>query len=179
MTSKENILKIFKSDWQEAIADAAYFMVENSQKSSYIDQYETVRNMRRYEELLIKLEEFDGSKPWKEYMNTLATRTGVAYVTERATGNNLSAGGPMTFIGHAKHTFIYWGFLGYVGSTIDNGNTEKLFNKYVSIDTKFHRAVHSGDTETAIKLADEWRLSMAAVDDACEELCTLLGIATE
>ena len=55
MTSKEKILEIFKSDWQEAIADAAYFMVENSQKSSYIDQYETVRNMRRYGELLIKL----------------------------------------------------------------------------------------------------------------------------
>lgn len=179
MTSKEKILEIFKSDWQEAIADAAYFMVKNSKKSSYIDQYETVRDMHRYQELLIKLKVFDGSKPWKEYMNILATRTGVAYITERATGNNLSAGGPMTFIGHASHTFIEWGFLGYLGSTVDNGNTEKLFNNYVSMDTKFHRAVHSGDNETAIKLADEWRLSMAAVDDAYEKLCNLLKIATE
>ena len=180
MISKEKILEIYKSDWREAIADAAYFMVENSQiKPSYLDKHETVRDMRRYKELILKLEDFDGTKPWKENMNTLATRTGVAYITERATGNNLSFGGPMTFIGHASHTFIDWGFLGYVGSSVDNCNTEKLFNNYVSMDTKFHRAVHSGDNETAIKLADEWRLSMAAVDDAYEKLCTLLGIATE
>jgi hypothetical protein len=39
--------------------------------------------------------------------------------------------------------------------------------------------VHSGDHVTGEKLADQWRLSMAAVDDAYEKLCTLLGIATE
>jgi len=179
MTSIEKILEIYRSDWREAIADAAYFMLANSQRSSYIDQHETVRDMRRYKELIKNLDDFDSTKPWKEYMNTLATRTGVAYVTERATGNNLSFGGPMTFIGHASHTFIDWGFLGYIACTVDNGNTEKLFNNYVSMDTKFHHAVHSGDNEIAIKLADEWRLSMAAVDEAYEKLCTLLGMATE
>jgi len=176
MSVKDKILEIYKSDWREAIADAAYFMTSNSQKSSYIDQYETVRDMRRYKELILTLNEFDSTKPWKEYMNTLATRTGIAYITERATGNHLSFGGPMTFIGHASHTFIDWGFLGYLAHSIDNGNTEKLFNEYVSIDTKFHYAVHSGDHLTGEKLADQWRLSMGAVDQAYEKLCVLLGI---
>ena len=179
MSVKDKILEIYNSDWREAIADAAYFMTSNSKKSEYIDKYETVRDMHRYKQLIEKLDNFDSTKNWKDSMNTLATRTGIAYITERATGNHLSFGGPMTFIGHSSHTFIDWGFLGYLAYSIDNGNTEKLFNEYVSIDTKFHYAVHSGDHVTGEKLADEWHLSMAAVDEAYEKLCTLLGIATE
>jgi hypothetical protein len=176
MSTKDKILEIYKSDWEEAIADAAYFMTSNSKKSEYIDQHETTRDMRRYKELIEKLNKFDSTIKWNEYMNILATRTGISYITERATGNNLSFGGPMTFIGHSSHTFIDWGFLGYLAYSIDNGNTEKLFNEYVSIDTKFHYAVHSGDYATGEQLADEWRLSMAAVDEAWEKLRTLLGI---
>ena len=52
MSTKDKILEIYKSDWQEAIADSAYFMVSNSQKSGYIDQHETVRDLRRYKELI-------------------------------------------------------------------------------------------------------------------------------
>jgi len=176
MSTKDKILDIYKSDWQEAIADSAYFMVSNSKKSEYIDQHETVRDMRRYKELIEKLDNFDSTKNWKECMNTLATRTGISYVTERATGNNLSFGSPMTFIGHSSHTFIDWGFLGYLAHSIDNGNAENLFNKYVSIDTKFHYAVHSGDYATGENLADEWRLSMGAVGEAHQKLLSLLGI---
>ena len=179
MTSVNKILEIYKSDWREAIADAAYMIVANSEVSGYMDKHETRRDKHRYVELVTVLDNFDATKPWQEYVFTLAGRTSDAYIKERATGNSLSFGGPMTFIGHASHTFIDWGFLGYLANSIDNGNTEELFNKYVLVDTKFHDAVHSGDNETAIKLADEWRLSMAAVDEAYEKLCTLLGIATE
>jgi len=178
MTSINKILEIYKSDWQEAIADAAYFMTANSEKSRYLDQYETVRDMRRFKELVENLDNFDSTKAWEEYMNILATRAARAYVKERATGNFLS-GTPMTFIGHASHTFIDWGFLGYIAYTVDNGDTEKSFTNYVSIDTKFSDAVHSGDYETATKLADEWSLSMAAVEEAYEKLYTLLGLKTE
>ena len=179
MTSKDKILEIYRSDWREAIADAAYMIVASSEVSGFIDKYETLRDKHRYVELITTLDSFDATKPWKEYVFTLAGRASDSYIKERATGNNLSFGGPMTFIGHASHTFIDWGFLGYLANSLDNGVTEELFNKYVLVDTKFHDAVHSGDNETAIKLADEWRLSMAEVDDAYEKLCTLLGIATE
>jgi hypothetical protein len=179
MSAKDKILEIYKSDWREAIADAAYIIVANSKVSGYIDKHETVRDKHRYVELITTLDNFDVTKPWKEYIFTLAGRASDAYIKERATGNNLFFGGPMTFIGHASHTFIDWGFLGYLANSFDNGVTEELFNKYVLVDTKFHDAVHSGDNETAIKLADEWRLSMAAVNEAYEKLCTLLGIATE
>jgi hypothetical protein len=179
MSAKDKILEIYKSDWREAIADAAYIVVANSKVSGYIDKHETVRDKHRYVELITTLDNFDATKPWKEYIFTLAGRASDAYIKERATGNNLFFGGPMTFIGHASHTFIDWGFLGYLANSFDNGVTEELFNKYVLVDTKFHDAVHSGDNETAIKLADEWRLSMAAVNEAYEKLCILLGIATE
>ena len=179
MSAKDKILEIYKSDWREAIADAAYIIVANSKVSGYIDKHETVRDKHRYVELITTLDNFDATKPWKEYIFTLAGRASDAYIKERATGNNLFFGGPMTFIGHASHTFIDWGFLGYLANSFDNGVTEELFNKYVLVDTKFHDAVHSGDNETAIKLADEWRLSMAAVNEAYEKLCILLGIATE
>jgi hypothetical protein len=179
MSAKDKILEIYKSDWREAIADAAYIIVANSKVSGYIDKHETVRDKHRYVELITTLDNFDVTKPWQEYIFTLAGRASDAYIKERATGNNLFFGGPMTFIGHASHTFIDWGFLGYLANSFDNGVTEELFNKYVLVDTKFHDAVHSGDNETAIKLADEWRLSMAAVNEAYEKLCTLLGIATE
>ena len=179
MTLVDKILDIYRSDWREAIADAAYMIVANSEVSGYIDKHETRRDKHRYVELVTALDNFDATKPWKEYVFTLAGRTSDAYIKERATGNSLSFGGPMTFIGHASHTFIDWGFLGYLANSIDNGNTEELFNKYVSIDTKFHYAVHSGDHVTGEKLADEWRLSMAAVNEAYEKLCTLLGIVTE
>jgi len=176
MSAKDKILEIYKSDWREAIADAAYIIVANSKVSGYIDKHETVRDKHRYLELITTLDNFDVTKPWKEYIFTLAGRASDAYIKERATGNNLFFGGPMTFIGHASHTFIDWGFLGYLANSFDNGVTEELFNKYVLVDTKFHDAVHSGDNETAIKLADEWRLSMAAVNEAYEKLCDLLGI---
>ena len=176
MTSVNKILEIYKSDWREAIADAAYMIVANSEVSGYMDKHETRRDKHRYVELVTVLDNFDATKPWQEYVFTLAGRTSDAYIKERATGNSLSFGGPMTFIGHASHTFIDWGFLGYLANSIDNGNTEELFNKYVLVDTKFHDAVHSGDNETAIKLADEWRLSMAAVDEAYEKLCTTINV---
>jgi hypothetical protein len=174
------ILEIYKSDWQEALADGAYYSV-NLLQPTYLDKHEKVRDRKGFTKLIEKLSKFDKTRDWEDPMAQLAGRAGLNYITERATGKNFAAGGPLTLYGHTGHIFIEWGFLGSIAYSVDDGQTEKLFNKYVSVDAKIQQALNNGP-DSAINyraLAEEWRLAQNAVDEAYEKLCTLLGIATE
>lgn len=175
---KDKVLDIYSSDWSDALADAAYFLL--SQKHfEYIDKYELKRDLQRYEELMAKLKDLDSEKDWETLIDGLIARIAFNYLSERMTGKNFSAGGFLTLIGHSSHLFINWGFLAYVASSLDSGKAQVLYNKYISIDEAFQNAIKFGDSATGYELAEKWRVSQNEIGDAHDHLIELLGLTQE
>jgi hypothetical protein len=171
------ILEIYNSDWPDALAGKAYSMIYKD-SPKYLDEYEEKRNLKEFEDLIKKLKKVDGEKDWDQAMTLLAHRVAIEYIKERITGQNLFPGGKMTLMGHARHNTIEMGFLGFLASNLDQGSTEKLFKDFLTIDLAFQKAINTGDTENARKLADPWRIVQITLDESFENLREKLGLSS-
>lgn len=167
MTHK--IVEVFESDWQEALAGKAYSMIKND-NSKYLDEYEDERDSQSFDSLIIDLKTLNDEKDWNQSLKLLAHRIAIQYCAERITGRNISPGGMMTLIGHAKNEMIEMGFLGTLAAELDQGVTEKLFYEYLNIDMSFQKAINTGEIEKARLIADQWRLVQISLRDSYENL---------
>lgn len=164
-----NILNIWNWQWREALAGEAYAVLSR-EKPQYLDKYEEVRDTSAFNSLISQLNELDDSYNWDESMKLLSRRVAVEYVTERVTGRTKFPGSMMTLIGHAGDEMIEMGFLGSLAHRLDEGETERLFKQYLTIDLAFQASFHSGDIENGRKLAEGWRLVQIALRDSYESL---------
>jgi hypothetical protein len=164
------LLKILKSDWEDALAGGAYVMIKR-EKPEYLDQYEEIRSADQMEKLIGHLEDFIPDRNWNELMNSLVVRIAVSYISERISGQPSFMGGYMTLIGHVSSVEnLEAGFLGYIASHLDNGRTQNAYSRYLTLDNAFQKSMNTGDFEAAIKLADPRRLADIDLTESLENL---------
>ena len=163
------ILEIYNSEWREALAGKAFYMIQKD-NPKYLDKFEEKRDTLKFDILINDLSSINSEKNWNESMKLLAHRIAIQYLGERITGRNLFPGGFMTLIGHAGHHMIDMGFLASLATELDEGSTEKLFQQYLMIDMAFQKAINSGDAENGRKLADGWRVAQIALRDSYDNL---------
>jgi len=165
---------VFNSDWPEALAAAAFFMIQGKDPR-ILDKHEMVPQMQTVQDFGVKIKEFSNDPRMTESLNLLITEVALAYVVERTTSMT-NPGGPYTLIGHATSHDIELGFIALVCSSIDNFHAFTTFKEYNSLSRKITKAINTLSMDSTPADLEARRLIWIALEEECDDLREKAGL---